>query len=136
MITSYRQNEAAKRQLEDLTKSLTRPMKENVPKVVTNAGKAQLQGLIAEIQRDLDEYESLKNSRPEDIEIHSLDDLICTPIRYRIAAHMSIDEFGRKVGVSARQIIRYEREGYQNINSNTLQKILKELNIHLKGKVA
>jgi len=136
MITSHKQNEAAKQQLANLTKSLATPIKENVHDVIANAGKAQIQGLIAEIQHDLDEYERLENSRPEDIEIHSLDDLITTPIRYRIAAHMSIDEFGRKVGVSARQIIRYESEGYQNITSSTLQKILKGLNIHLEGKVA
>jgi len=136
MITSNKQNETAKQQLADLTKSLATPTKENVPDIVVNAGKAQIQALIAEIQCDVDEYEQLKNSRPEDIEIHSLDDLITTPIRYRIAAHMSIDEFGRKVGVSARQIIRYESEGYQNITSSTLQKILKGLNIHLEGKIA
>ena len=69
-------------------------------------------------------------------EIHSVDDLMVAPIRYRIAAHMSIDEFGRKVGISPRQIARYENEGYQNIDSSTFRKILKGLNIHLDGKVA
>jgi hypothetical protein len=95
-----------------------------------------MEELMAEIRRDIEEYEALKNSRPEEIEIHSLDDLLTAPVRYRIAAHMSVDTFGRKVGVSARQIIRYESEGYQNITSSTLQKILKGLNIHLDGKVA
>ena len=89
-----------------------------------------------EIQKDINEYEALKNSNSTAVEIHSLDDLMIAPIRYRIAAHMSIDEFSRKVGVSARQIVRYENEGYQNITSSTLQKILKGLNIHLEGKVA
>lgn len=81
-------------------------------------------------RRSNDEYDALKNSRPEDIEIHSRDDLLTAPIRYRIAARMSVDEFGRRVGVSARQIVRYESEGYQNITSSTLQKILKGLSIH------
>jgi transcriptional regulator with XRE-family HTH domain len=58
------------------------------------------------------------------------------PIRYRIASHMSIDAFSRKVGISARQIIRYERDKYQNTNSSTLRKILDVLNIHLDGKIA
>ena len=136
MITSDKQYEAAKKQLARLAESLTAPMKKNVPEVIANAGKAQIHELMAELQFDLDEYESLKNGRPEDVEIHSLDDLLTAPIRYRIAARMSVDEFSRKVGVSARQIIRYENEGYQNITSSTLQKILKGLNIHLEGKVA
>lgn len=50
------------------------------------------------------------------------------PIRYRIAAHMSVDEFGGKVGNSARQIARYELESYQNTNSGILRKILEALN--------
>jgi DNA-binding Xre family transcriptional regulator len=136
MITSDKQYEAAKQQLARLAESLTAPTKRKVPDVVANAGKAQIRELMAELQHDLDEYERLRNSRPEDIEIHSLDDLLTTPIRYRIAAHISVDEFSRKVGVSARQIIRYETEEYQNITTNTLQKILKGLNIHLEGKVA
>ena len=136
MITSDKQYEAAKQQLALLAKSLAAPTKKKVPDVIAKAGKAQIKELMAELQSDLDEYESLKKCRPEDVEIHSLDDLLTAPIRYRIASHMSIDEFNRKVGDSARQIIRYESEGYQNITTNTLQKILKGLNIHLEGKVA
>lgn len=136
MITSDKQYEAAKQQLVRLAESLAAPTKRKVPDVVAAAGKAQIKELMKELRSALDQYEVLKNSRPENIEIHSLDDLLTAPIRYRIAAHLSVDEFSRKVGVSARQIIRYENEVYQNITSNTLQKILKGLNIHLEGKVA
>ena len=136
MITSDRQYDAAKAQLKQLTESLTAPTKEGVPDVVVDAGIAQIKELMAEVRHNIEEYECLKNCRLEDVEIHSLDDLITAPIRYRIAAHMSVDEFGRKVGVSARQIMRYENEEYQNITSGTLQKILKGLNIHLEGRVA
>lgn len=136
MITSDKQYEAAKYQLARLAESLAAPTKANVPDIIASVGRAQTEELAAEIQRNIEEYERLKNTRLEDIEIHSLEDLITTPIRYRIAARMSVDEFSRKVGVSARQIVRYESEGYQNITSSTLQKILKGLNIHLEGKVA
>lgn len=136
MITSDKQYEAAKKQLAMLAESLSSPKKKGVPAAVKQASKAQTQELMDEIQESIDEYEQLRNSKPTDVEIHSLDDLMVAPIRYRIAAHMSIDEFGRKVGVSARQIVRYELEGYRNINSSTFQKILKKLNIRLDGKVA
>ncbi len=135
MITSDKQYGAAKKQLAMLTTSLTSPKKKDTPDLIDNAGKAQLQELIEEIQLNMKEYDTLKNSEPSDIEIHSLDDLMITPIRYRIAAHMSVDAFGRKVGVSARQIARYELEGYRNTNATTLQKILEVLNIRLDGKV-
>lgn len=136
MITSNKQYVAATEQLAMLTASLSSPKKKGVPELVEKAGKAQLQELISEIQLNIEEYDALKDSKPSDIEIHSLDDLMVLPIRYRIAAHMSIDAFSRKVGVSARQIARYERESYQNTNSSTLRKILGVLDIHLDGKIA
>ncbi|MBL1259820.1 MAG: helix-turn-helix transcriptional regulator [Thiotrichaceae bacterium] len=136
MITSDKQYAAAKKQLDMLTASLSSPKKDDVPAIIAKANRTQLQELVGEIRSSMQEYDDLKNSEPSDIEIHSLDDLMMTPIRYRIAAHMSVDAFGRKVGVSARQIARYEQEGYQNTNTPTLQKILKTLNIHLDGKVA
>jgi len=136
MITSDKQYAAAKEQLVMLTGSLSSPKKKDVLDLIEKAGKAQLQELIDEIQLNMEEYDALKDSDPSDIEIHSLDDLMITPIRYRIAAHMSIDAFGRKVWISARQIARYELEGYRNTNTSTLRKILEVLNIHLDGKVA
>ena len=136
MITSDKQYEAAKKQLAMLTASLSVPAKKDVPDEIAQAGRAQTQELVDEIQVSVNEYQALRNSKPADVEIHSVDDLMVAPIRYRIAAHMSIDEFGRKVGISPRQIARYENEGYQNINSSTFWKILKGLNILLDGKVA
>lgn len=136
MITSDKQYAAAKAQLAMLIESLSSPMKKDVPDSIEKAGKAQLQELINEIQFTMDEYDKLKECELSDIEIHSLDDLMVVPIRYRIATHMSIDAFGRKVGISARQIARYEQESYQNTNSSTLRKILSVLNIHLDGRIA
>ena len=136
MITSDKQYEAAKKQLLMLTEALSSPVKKGVPGEIEQAGRAQTQELVAEIQEAINEYHALRNSKPSDVEIHSVDDLMVAPIRYRIAAHMSIDEFGRKVGISPRQIARYENESYQNINSSTFRKILKGLNILLDGKVA
>ena len=136
MITSDKQYEAAKKQLAMLTESLSAPIKKGIPDEIEQASRTQTQELVDEVQEAINEYETLKSSKTTDVEIHSVDDLMVVPIRYRIAAHMSIDEFGRKVGISARQIARYELEGYQNITSSTFQKILKGLNIHLDGKVA
>lgn len=136
MITSNRQYEAAKKQLAMLGESLSASKKKAVPDAVRQAAKAQTQELMDEIQESINEYEALRNGKPTDVEICSLDDLMVAPIRYRIAARMSLDEFGRKVGVSARQIARYELEGYQNINTSTFQKILRKLNLRLDGSVA
>ncbi len=135
MITSDKQFEAAKKQLKMLTKSLSSPVKKGVPAIIANAAKTQTQELIDELQAKINEYSQITEDENTTIEIHSLDDLLSAPIRYRLAAHMTIEGFGQKVGVSARQIARYEKEEYQNINTSTLKKILGCLDINIKGKI-
>lgn len=135
MITSDKQYEAAKQQLSMLNDSLRAPARTDVPKIIQEVGKAQVQELMAEIKANIDEYDKLKNSALSDLEIHSLRDLMITPIRYRIASKMSIDTFGHKVGISARQIIRYEKDEYKNAKTTTLTKILDKLDIHIDGRV-
>ena len=138
MITSDKQYAAAKEQLSMLIQSLSAPVKKDVPAVIQEAAKSQIKELIAEIQAKIDEYSKLVKNHNDGvvIEIHSLGDLLAAPIRYRLANHMSIEVFGRKVGISARQIARYEKEEYQNITTSTLQKILGNLDIHIDGKIA
>ena len=138
MITSDKQYAAAKEQLSMLIQSLSAPVKKDVPALIQEAAKSQIKELIAEIQAKIDEYSKLVKNHSDGvvIEIHSLGDLLAAPIRYRLANHMSIEVFGRKVGISARQIARYEKEEYQNITTSTLQKILGNLDIHIDGKIA
>lgn len=135
MITSEKQHQAAKNQLKSLQASLKAPMKSGVAQAIAEAGKAQTQELIDEIQAEIDEYERIRGMRPSEIPIHSIDDLMVAPIRYRIASHLSIDAFARQVEISARQIARYESEQYKNSSVPNLKKIIERLNIHVQGEV-
>ena len=136
MITSDKQYVASKKQLAMLQEALASDMKKDIPDVVKEAGKAQLAELIAEVRAEIVEYENLRSLNLKDLEIHSVQDLMVTPIRYRIASHMSVDAFSRKVGVSVRQIHRYEAANYSNANTSTLTKILEKLDVSLDGRVA
>ena len=64
MITSDKQYEAAKKQLALLTESLSSPVKKDVPDEIEQAGGAQTQELIDEIQESVNEYHALRSSRP------------------------------------------------------------------------
>lgn len=57
MITSDKQNTAAKKQLMVLTASMAASRKKNVPDLIEKAGRNQLQELIDEIQRNIEEYD-------------------------------------------------------------------------------
>ena len=133
MITSDKQYQASKDQLVLLRESFNAPVNEKIPEVVRAVGQVQLQDLIDEVQQDIEEYEKLKNSDVEEIPVHSIQDLLVAPIRYRIASHMSVDAFSRKVGISARQIHRYEAAFYKNSNTSTLTKILEKLDLKIEG---
>lgn len=135
MITSDKQYEAAKEKLQMLTQSLLIRTKKDVPQVIAEASRSQVQELIDEINTNIDEYIKLTENKNTTIEIHSLDDLLSAPIRYRLATHMTIEGFGQKVGVSPRQIARYEKEEYQNINTSTLKKILRKLDVNINGRI-
>ena len=136
MIISDRQYTAAKEKLAMLQVSSKAPIKKGVPDIIAEATKGQIKEMINEIKGEIKEYESICHTDPSKITISSVDDLMVAPIRYRLASHMSVDAFARKVEISPRQIKRYEAENYQNSNTSTLRKILKHLNIHLEGKVA
>ena len=71
----------------------------------------------------------------KELRIFSLHDLRVAPIRYRIAARMTIEGFARLVHVHSRQIARYESEDYQNVSWDTLLKILERLDVKIEGKM-
>lgn len=65
MITNDKQYEAAKQQSAQLAESLAAPTKTGVPRINADAGREQMEELMAEIQHNIDEYEARKNRRPE-----------------------------------------------------------------------
>lgn len=136
MITSDKQYQVAKEKLEVLKKSITAPVKSSVPKAIAKAGKAQYQSMCEELAEEINQYEVLINSNPSDLTFNSVEEMMTAPIRYRLAAKMSVEAFARFVGINARQIFKYEQESYKNLNASTLEKILKKLNLEIHGKVA
>jgi DNA-binding XRE family transcriptional regulator len=136
MITSDKQYKEALRKIEMLQFSLSSPKKTNIPLIIEKAGRSQILELINSIGSDIKEFEKYRDTDISKLEIHSLDDLMKAPIRYRLAAGMSIDVFAQLVGISPRQINRYEKECYQNSHSSTLKTILQKLEVDLDGRIS
>lgn len=136
MITSDKQYKEALKKIEMLQLSLTAPKKPNIPPIIEKAGRSQISELINNIKCEIKEFEKYRDIDISKLEIHSLDDLMKTPIRYRLAAGMSIDVFAQLVGISPRQINRYEKECYQNSHSSTLKTILQKLEVDIDGRIS
>ena len=132
MITSERQLSVTKSKIEDLKSSLKQKPNEKMKPVLQKAARVQAESLIAELQEQVTEYEHLRSDGVPAIQVKTPMDLFLLPIRYRIAKKMSQEAFSKLVGVGLRQIARYEAEGYENIQGDTLKRILEKLPLNLQ----
>ena len=135
MIRSDKQYQAAKKQLASLRKALAAGAHAKAPEAVIRAARGQTAELAAQIEKEIKDYEQLQKTQAKELRIFSLYDLRVAPIRYRIAARMTIEGFARLVHVHSRQIARYESEDYQNVSWDTLLKILERLDVKIEGKM-
>ena len=135
MIRSDKQYLAAKKQLVSLRKALAAGIHAKAPEALIRAARGQMAELAAQIEKEIKDYEQLQKTQAKELRIFSLHDLRVAPIRYRIAARMTIEGFARLVHVHSRQIARYESEDYQNVSWDTLLKILERLDVKIEGKM-
>jgi DNA-binding XRE family transcriptional regulator len=135
MIRSDKQYQAAKKQLVSLRKAPAAGAHAKAPEAVIRAARGQTAELAAQIDKEIKDYEQLQTTQAKELRILSLHDLRVAPIRYRIAARMTIEGFARLVHVHSRQIARYESEDYQNVSWDTLLKILERLDVKIEGRM-
>ncbi len=131
MITSDRQLKVTKEKIEDFKASLKQKPNEKMNPVLQKAARVQIEALIAELQEHVNDYEHLKSDGIPAIQVKTPMDIFLLPIRYRIAKNMSQEAFSQFVGVGLRQIARYEADGYENIQGDTLKRILEKLSLNL-----
>jgi len=134
MITSKKQLKVAKEKIRMLQDSLSTEPIEGISSILIEASRKQTQEMILEIEKEVVEFEHLQKIGMVEVTVESVEDLLKLPTQYRLINHLSVDQFARLVGKSARQILRYEEEDYSNINIGTFTEILQKLPIEIKGK--
>ena len=134
MITSERQLNTAKKKADSLEKSVKK-MEKNQKGILAKPALIQTKTILEEIKNDITEYENLLNNGLKAIKIESPEDIILLPVKYRIANHLSREEFAKEVDVSVRMIARYEVGEYTNINGETLKKILHNIPLKFTGSL-
>lgn len=135
MITSQKQYNAAKKKMDGLKSFLSQKTKKQIPPVLLNAARGQIQELCAELEQEMQDYQKIQDYHFKTMAIHSFDDLLEAPMHYRIASHLTIEDFAKLVNVHSRQIARYEASHYRNTTAATLQKIIGRLGLQLEGSV-
>lgn len=86
---------------------------------------------VEDIEREIAEYEDLKEGRLLSFEAGSLDSLGELLIKARIARGLTQEQLAAELGMTQQQIARYERDGYQKISLWRLAEIAEALKLDL-----
>lgn len=132
MIKSDSQLKVTKQQIERLQKSLSHESAITNP-LLREASELETTELIDRLMHEVNEYECLRKGGIEAIKLEVPADFMLLPLKYRIAKHMTQEEFSKEVQVSLRAISRYEKDEYQNITGTNLKKILDKLRLKFEG---
>ncbi len=133
MITSDRQLKTTNEKIQSLREAIKKLEEEAKP--LAKASIIQTKAIIKDLQKEVEEFETLREKGLEAIEINDLAEVMLLPIKYRIAKKMSQDSFAKEVDVPVRMIARYESENYRNITGENLYKILRKLHLKIPGKL-
>ncbi len=133
MIRNDREYRHAKEQLgslrtnlEELSAVPAQRRSEEVPSVM-DAVRMQME----DIEREIAEYEDLKEGRLLSFEAGSLDSLGELLIKARIARGLTQEQLAADLRMTQQQIARYERGGYQKISLWRLAEISEALDLDL-----
>lgn len=133
MITSKLQYNASQEALTILKNTLETGFNPDWGDALVEATKHKTQRKIADIEAVITEYEYYTSGEVTHIPIFSLDDLKKSPIRYRLMMNETVNQFASEVGISKRQILRYEEEQYENCSMSTFNKIMEKIQSFIEG---
>jgi HTH-type transcriptional regulator/antitoxin HigA len=128
MIKNDAQKKRTEAQLEGFRSALVRAQEEmSGQRLAAVAGSYQ--GMIQQLQDELQEYEDLRRGELKLPEVERLDQVAPFITRIRISKGISQTELARRLGVSKQVISRYEESDYQAVSIARLQEILDAVGI-------
>jgi len=96
---------------------------------------AQYESQIEEMQRDLGEYDALRDGRVAHLDVESLTALPDALIRARIAAGLTQKELALRLGLKEQQIQRYESSRYSGVSLERAQAVVDALGARIREQL-
>lgn len=90
-----------------------------------------LESQLLDLQREIQEYEDLKNGQIPIMELLSIGDLPTTLIKARIALGLSQKDLADRIGLPEQQIQRYESTDYESASMSRLKQIIDALHLEI-----
>jgi HTH-type transcriptional regulator/antitoxin HigA len=91
-----------------------------------------LKSQVADLQRELAEYERLHSGQRKRVALRSLEELPRTLIQARIARGLSQEELAAKLGLKPQQVQRYEATEYRSASLERVTEVARVLGVKLR----
>jgi len=104
----------------------------NVHRLLRKAQIDAMESQLWDLQRELDEYTTLRSGRRRVIMLDSLEKLSTTLIQARIAAGLCQAGLAARLDLKPQQIQRYEATDYQSANLERVNEIMRILGLRLR----
>ncbi len=137
MIENERQYRITKAWVEKFARS-TRQMAKHgaaADPLIQAAMVAQYESQIEEMQRDIAEYDALRDGRVAHLDVESLTALPDALIRARIAAGLTQKELAMRLGLKEQQIQRYESSRYSGVSLERAQAVVDALGVRIREQL-
>ena len=134
MIKNEKQYKITKSRLKDFEKSLKICKEGKYPdKVIYKAMIDSLKSQMADLKKEIREYEKLKNKQVRNFDFKSIKDLPVILIQARISHGYTQKQFAKRLNMPEQQIQRYEAENFKRVSLETLMRICEKLKIDVTG---
>ena len=140
MIKNEREYKITRAQAEEFESALAslaeRHPADDVHPRILDIEAAALRSQLEDLRRELEEYESLKAGDQRVLPIEALEELPRALIQARIAAGISQEELGERLGLPKQAIQRYEATDYASANLTRLKEIAAALGVNVHGEAS
>jgi transcriptional regulator with XRE-family HTH domain len=139
VITNERQYRITKAQLKKFEQAATsqaqRSPAESVDPRIHKAMGDALQSEVAELRRQLDDYERLRSGRIRSRSVNSLSAVPTAIIEARIAGHVTQKALADRLGIAEQQVQRWEATNYSGVSIERIQDVADALGVRIKETV-
>ena len=135
MIKNERQYRIGKAQAKKFERAISETAASRKGDIHPVLHKAQIEAMksqVADLRREIEEYEKLRSGKRKLVALGSIEDLPKTLIQARIAAGFSQEELAAKLGLKPQQIQRYEATNYQSASLERVNEIVRILGVKLR----
>lgn len=140
MIKNERQYRITRTQAEKFAQALAQIEQTRsdagVHPLLRQAEREAIQSQLESLQREIGEYEDLREGKERVFVSHSFDELPAALIKARIAAGLSQKDLAERLGVKEQQVQKYEATDYTSASLERVRAVIRALGVTVKEEVS